>query len=113
MLQRFAGRLGILRRWLLTKKGSGISRSDVQVSAATQGRQDRSRGGGPVKYYLFTGETHYPNGGAGDFAGVFATLAEATAHPISQWAHVADENMKQVAFWHYHGRWQDGAWINE
>lgn len=45
-----------------------------------------------MQYLLFCGTVHYPSGGADDFAGAFATIADAkayfAAHP-AEWAHIA------------------------
>ena len=45
-----------------------------------------------MTYLLFSGSDYYPAGGADDFAGAFASIADAKAyfaeHP-QEWAHIA------------------------
>jgi len=52
--------------------------------------------------YLFCGKKFYPNGGARDHTGTFATAADALAfaEPLDfDWAHVANSDMQIIASW--------------
>ena len=63
-------------------------------------------------YLLFEGECYYPNGGAFDFSGSFATLEGAqNAYGLDskdRWAHVASFDGKELEMVSYFGRGSDG-----